>query len=164
MNFHFNSLRHQMVSIRVDPFSLSWFSRNRDSRRKLRVGEKSTDPRERENWFDWTFSRVQCYIRVSRVDVKIRGRKGRSNKKHLTNERGGGIIKIKLKDVWYIKSDNKQNPAISVMIFLLFNNPSCKTKGKGGGRKKDRALQTNQEEKVRFNWHYCYDFVTLLLL
>ena len=31
-----------------------------------------------------------------------------------------------------------------------------------GGR--DRTLQTNQEEKVKFNWHYCYDFVTPLLL
>ena len=25
-------------------------------------------------------------------------------------------------------------------------------------------LQTNQEEKLKFNWHYCYDFVTPLLL
>ena len=30
--------------------------------------------------------------------------------------------------------------------------------------KYDYALQTNQEEKVKFNWHYCYDFVTPLLL
>ena len=26
------------------------------------------------------------------------------------------------------------------------------------------SLQTNQEAKVKFNWHYCYDFVTPLLL
>ena len=26
------------------------------------------------------------------------------------------------------------------------------------------SLQTNQEEKVKFNWHYCSDFVTPLLI
>ena len=61
--------------------------------------------------------------------------------------KGGGIIKIKLKDVWYIKSDNKQNPAISVMIFLLFNNPSCKTKGKGGGEKKTEHCKLTKRRR-----------------
>ena len=33
-----------------------------------------------------------------------------------------------------------------------------------GGSRVHETLQTNQEEKVKFNIHYCYDFVTPLLV
>ncbi len=33
-----------------------------------------------------------------------------------------------------------------------------------GGSRVHETLQTYQEEKVKFNIHYCYDFVTPLLV